>query len=233
MKPLRITFNLSTPMVVPERPLHLDGILGAAMFRVAVRGNSPDPVAESANLGHLLEVAGDVGQENAWVWKASQLQFEQRGGIFWHHYVRRYEMNQWAEDKALGYWEGNKDVIPVGTGHQKGFSLQQPLAWITEAIGWCVGDGDFIETLLREEIDALGRNTRMGWGRVSSVKVEEAAADEIFNWRMRTLPISLEGERMPGHYPATANIRPPYWDRARWQTALEFDASANIVPAYG
>ena len=218
MKPLKITFRLQTPMVVPERALHFDALVGAAIYKIAERAGADDPLAASEDLplGRL------VGPDGRWCWQASQLQLIRNGGVFWQHYVRRFALSQWADDRARGAWEGRKEAIPIGSGPQKAYALVQPLAWVSSATAWCIGDAEALGSLLRSEIFALGRNTRMGWGRIREITIEDAPQGEVDWWRRRTIPSSCPTERLPGHFAAMATMRPPYWERGARQEVYEF-----------
>jgi CRISPR type IV-associated protein Csf3 len=225
MIPLRIDITLSTPMVVPDRPLHLDSLLAWSVFRLASKSGAEDPLAAIHELPLERHQVGD-----AWVWKASQFDLETEGGIFWNHHVRRFDMNQWAEDRERGVWEGRKEVIPIGTGPQKAFSFVQAVVLVRRATAWCIGDADIVTALLRDEVYALGRKSGTGWGRVRTIEVTPAPAEEADHWRRRALPQAMEEIKLPGHFAGTAAVIPPYWDRRGWQPAWEFDASA-LVPA--
>ena len=230
MKPLRITFTLRSPMVLPERPIHLDSIVGCAAYRNAERSGAADPRTELDS----LPFARATGPDGQWVWQASQLLLEQEGGIFWTHYVRSYEVNAWAAGRERGHWQGNKNAIRVGSGPMKAFAITQPMGHIRRAVAWGVGDADAIDFLLRQEIVALGRNTRQGWGRIDSIAIEDAPAGEEGFWQRRVLPQSLGEFKLPGHYAGTASVRPPYWDRSQWQPIWEYEpepAPANVAVA--
>lgn len=238
MKPLRITFRLSGQTVAPDRPLHLDALLAFAAFQSAVGGLADMPPckekdAELIRATEVLPLDKIVGEDGEWCWKASQLHFAQIGGIEWHQYTRRYEINRWAADSIRGYWRSDrtkgKDVIAQSTGSMKSFLLQQPLAQFDSATAWCVGDRDAVEAMLRGHVYSLGRSRRMGWGRIAETIVEVAPEAEAGFWARRTLPASLEAQQLPGHFVGTATVRPPYWDRAARRAVLEFDASATVM----
>ena len=212
-------------MVVPERPIHFDSVVGAAVFKTAQKAGEEDPLKALDDLPFEKHVSAS----GAWVWKASQIHLEGDGGVFWNHYVRKYEMARWAGDKLKGIWTGNKNSIAIGTGPQKAYSLNQPLQHIKKAVAFCVGDEDIIKALLESEIHALGRNIRMGWGRIHTLEVAVADPGEEDLWRQRALPKEMEDIVLPGHFLGTANVRPPYFDRTSWQTAWEYEASAPVA----
>jgi CRISPR type IV-associated protein Csf3 len=214
-------------MVVPERPIHFDSLVAAAAFKTAQKAGEADPLQALDDLPFAKQAA----PSGAWVWQASQIHLHGEGGVFWNHYVRKFEMARWAGDKLRGVWTGNKSTIAVGTGQQKAFSLNQPLQHIAKAVAYCVGDKDIIQALLESEIHALGRNIRMGWGRIHTLEVTDADPGENDLWRQRALPREMDDMILPGHFLGTANVRPPYFDRESWQTAWEYEASAPVASA--
>ena len=42
LKPLKITFNLASRMVDPDKPIHLDGLLAWARVQQAIRADDPN-----------------------------------------------------------------------------------------------------------------------------------------------------------------------------------------------
>lgn len=224
MEALRIVFRFASPVVVPDRALHLDALLAAAMFKIAVRNNSPDPVSESNALDLVLGKEHGPS-DSVWVWQASQLHWKSDGPAFHQHYIRRFEIQRWAEDKVRGIWAGSVNSISPGTGHMKAYASLLRAAWINEAVAWCIGDREMVNALLTSEIDAIGRHVRSGWGRIAEITVDGAPADESEFWRRRALPLEMERCKTPDHFASTATVRPPYWDRARWQPAWELNTS--------
>ena len=228
MTPLRLEFWLNSPMVAPERPLHLDALVAHAAFRSAERAEAPDPLAaiEELPLGELHSPAEQRG-----VWQASQLHLEQVGALYWDHYTRRHEISAWADAKEKGHWHGNKNKISLGTGPQKSYLLYQPLINVSRAVSWCIGDEDTLRVLLESEIHSLGRNGRAGFGRIAKIEIVPCPADEQEFWRRRSLPLDLDQYKLPGHFLCTANFRAPYWDRATWRTVWEYSAETQSASA--
>ncbi len=215
-------------MVVPDINLHSDGVLQLAAFRIAQRFGEPNPAAKSEYLPLERAVVG-----NSSVWKASQILVEYEGERFWDHYTRRWEMNRWSDDHIRERWDMRvqRDTIEQGTGHQKSFLFVQPVRMARRAVSWCVGDEAAVRQMLQEEIFALGKNVRMGWGRIREIVVSPAPAEEAENWRRRTLPIEMEAFKLDGHFRAVAGIKAPYWDRSNWKEAWQFDETRTLTPA--
>lgn len=222
MQPLKVTFRLSAPMVLPDRPIHLDSLIAHAAFRLAERGGAENPLEAT----HDLPLARETGDGDAWVWQASQVMIRRSGEAFATTHTRRYDLNRWAEDKARGYWRGAVDKIPQGSGRAKAFMFTVPMCYVESAEAWCIGDRDMIADLLRGEIHSLGKLGRIGWGRVKEITVAEAPIGEADWWRRRTLPECMRALCLPEHYAATASVIPPYWDRANWQAAWEYDGAS-------
>jgi CRISPR type IV-associated protein Csf3 len=212
-------------MVVPDRPIHLDALIGLVCLELATANGAEHPLEALNSLPLERYRQGD-----AWVWKASQFLLEQEGGIFWNHYVRVYDIQRWAADGLRGGIDmGRRNQIPSGSGHQKAYSFNQPLAHIRRATAWFVGDGEAVESLLKSSVYALGKNRRSGWGRIDRIDVTQAPAGESEFWRRRSIPQEFETLRLDGHYLTSANTKPPYWDRSTVQPAYEFELPASVT----
>lgn len=226
MKALRITWRLSSHMVLPERGIHLDNLIGHAAVRSAEECGDENPLETLADLP--FEKA--VGADGQWVWKASQLALNRIGSVQWHSFVRRHERTRWGEDRDRGICIGKADAPPEGTGDKKAYLLYQPLVQVQSVQAWCVGEPDMVEGLLGT-IRTIGRSDRMGWGTVRDMVVEEAPEREKEFWRYRSLPDSLADLRMPGHRKAHTTVRPPYWNRAERLVGYEIPASTPVMTA--
>lgn len=141
--------------------------------------------------------------------------------------VRRFDIHRWALDRERGFWFGNADKIPNGSGEMKAFAFSEPTMVVSKAIAWCVGDPEAVSALLHSEIHSLGRRAGSGWGWLrddgASTTVEVVDdPEEALRWRRRSLPLSLEADRLPGHHRAMVTVRAPYWQRSQRHEALEY-----------
>lgn len=216
MDPLRITFTLDAPMATPDRPIYLDGLLG---WSVASQGQ-----ADGLTSQQITEAVNSMPIEkhhcgDSWVYQASALIAESTASAGTMFYTRRYDMATWAKDKVLNRWEGNKNVIPIGTGPKKAFVLHQNIHWSDKIHAWIVGDKAFITEALGR-IHHIGKSRRLGLGRIANTSIQDDP-DALHLWRHRVLPMNSP-QATPGHIAVTSSLRPPYWDRSQWQPALEF-----------
>lgn len=224
---LVVTFRLRSHTVLPERPIHLDGVIAYAMVTAAARAGHPNPLETQSELP-LEKAVADNGE---WVWKASVVHLIQQGGIQWHHHVRSFEPHVWAADRERCRWQGKTTRANDATGHQKAYVFNTPLVFAPMAKAWCVGDRDGIQSLLTSEVHHLGRNGRVGCGWIDSIEVEEATSDEAEHWRRRCLSESLGAHKLPEHCRGHATMHPPYWDRSARVPCLEFVSTAARIVA--
>jgi CRISPR type IV-associated protein Csf3 len=223
MEPLRIEFDLVTPMVVPKRPLHLDALLAFARVDEALTAKDPEALSYQEELPLAVHRQGDD-----WVWKASQLAFTAAPLAEVHAVAmtRPLTLDQIASDNAQGKWSGKLKKLAMGTGPFKGYDLRLFVRQYDRAIAFCIGDKSEIERLLGR-LTHLGSTRRNDWGRIEKVAVEvDPKAEE--QWKARALPSSMAGLTMAGHHPGTVTIRAPYWDRRNWQDGFEFAPSPTI-----
>ena len=80
---------------------------------------------------------------------------------------------------------------------------------MAKAEAWCVGDADAVIDLM-SRLRGVGKMVRNGYGLIQNVTVDpsEEAADK---WRLRALPIDMDGVDGVADYPVQQCLRPPYW----------------------
>ena len=207
MEALRIIARFRSPMVLPEHPIALDGLLGDAVARLEDR---------VAGFGELVDLALPLQRSAC--------------GRYWlasvgHYTVAKHETGHIhkrapiAEMMAFGGPKVRR--MDTGTGPDKQHRIPMAKAHIHPTLGmrwWCVGERDRIEELLGL-IDALGKKRGVGHGLVS-----EWLTDVVEPWEgfpvlrpdgcpMRNLPI----DAMPSKKGARATfgqapLQPPYWN---------------------
>lgn len=215
MKPFRVSWKLSQPVCLGERSLHLDALLAWARVREAVNAGMSAQEALETQERLPLEIAGNGADR---VWKASALLFRFRSTPFLVQMTRRTSIAElaFARDKIISGMRRNK--ITQGTGPYKDFDWRITCQWVDHVSAYGVGDLDAVRKLLNQ-VAALGKITRNGWGTISDMQIVlDDEAEE--KWRYRTLPASYE--KTEWHYPGTGSVRPPYWKREAWQPAWEF-----------
>lgn len=203
LKPLKITFNLASRMVDPDKPIHLDGLLAWARVQQAIRADEPNPY----NFGNNLPLAKET-QDSLSVWKASALLFERK-----HVESFAFTKRNDPHDIAIKKRENNKGILEFGKknkvdlqrGAYKQFQDFIPTIWPNKIVAYCVGDKTEIKNLLNE-ISFLGKYSRMGLGKIKSIQIEEDdTAHEL--WQQRFMPWPLDE-----YFPLTGKATPPYWD---------------------
>jgi CRISPR type IV-associated protein Csf3 len=212
MKPFRIDWTLSMPMVMPEHPIHLDAILAAV--RVERAAGEADPLAAQHDLPLEKEVCGE-----SWVWKASAIQSTPALPLQMCMMTRRTDAVRLAFDRET-IVQTRLSIANEGTGLLKNYDLRFAVQWHKSLSAWGVGDIDQVRDLLAS-VRYLGKMRRNGWGQIKECRVE---ADDLAmsHWSRRTLPESMAGLASSQHAPTVAVCSPPYWNRAQAEPAFRW-----------
>ena len=214
MMPFRVTWRLSRPVCLGDRPLHLDALLAWARVDEAVQSGRTAQEALKAQEDLPLEraIKGD-----SQVWKASALMFKFRSSPFLVQMTRRTSPEELAFARGR-IMTTRKNTVTQGAGPFKDYDLRIACQWVDNVCAYGVGDLPAVSQLLKQ-VTALGKITRNGWGTISEMQI---AADEDANekWCYRTLPANFE--KTQWHYPGVGGVRPPYWRREGWVPVWEF-----------
>lgn len=202
MKPLRIDFELETPIKAPNYPIHLDGLLAWATVQEGIERGIP---MEEAQERLPLERDGEGGDA---VWKASWIKFSpgQRDSMF---FTRPFRVHQVALDNGRAYhYKRVRNWKPeTSSSAFKSYLITVPLRHSRFATAWCVGDKAEIERLLKKHVTHLGKLSRLDLGRIRSFTVnEDPEAASLWEWR-------TQARCMPGYAQAFETVRAPYWKR--------------------
>ncbi len=218
MQAFVVRWRLSTPMVVPERPLHLDALLASARVDAHLREGKPleEALLEQEN----LPLAKADGPEGSWVWKASQLLFRPTSPPANVQMTRRMDVDVMAADRERVF-TSRRQTVRIGTGPFRNYDLRFSVQWQGEITAYGIGEIEPVRGLLAT-VNSLGRLRRNGWGRIAALSVDPALSEESERWKQRTLPLSFLPQALSAHQPAQGTCRPPYWDRARWDEVLEW-----------
>ena len=208
MRPLKIEWTFTSPVILPGHTLHLDGLL--AWARVEEAKYDPDPLAAIED----LPLARDNG-----VWQASQIFMSPASTPFMTHMVRQLELDALALDQGVLY-SGEKNSFQKGTGSMKSYNLLFPTQWMNKAEAWCIGDQERVIKLLAR-VKSLGKKGLNGYGKVRGCKIEPAVIEDVEKWRLRALPPD-KGMEMPGveYAPVIQTLSPPYWDISKRTAAV-------------
>ena len=206
MEPLRITFDMGTPVIVPDTPIHLDGLLSWARVD---EGTAGDEGAEPWSVQHDLPLE-KFFTSSAWCFKASWLTFTWAGEPRAFHLSRRSDPVEFANAYVSGVLGKRKPSWNAASGPTKGYSIlgQERLAVRAEA--FAVGDADRISVLLSRVI-CLGKHHRLGKGLIRSFRVESVFHDAC-PWHRRHLPDDTEIAR-EGTVRAPGALSAPYWEK--------------------
>jgi len=221
MTPFRVELTFSSPVALGDNPIHLDGLIAASVWDLAVASGVDDPLSAIHDLP--MEKTETTDSNLDWVWKASQFVLEANSPQFVDYAVRRYALREWSLLKDV--FETRRDKIPLKQGHQKAIMIAIRQQWIKRAVAWGIGDIDHVRFLLTR-LHSFGLYRRMGYGRIRSISVEPASSDEVDLWRCRNLPQSRKDLTFEGHCACTGPIAPPYWDRSRWTACYTYAANA-------
>lgn len=228
MEPIKITFEMDTPMVPPTGyPLHLDALLAYAMTQqklgsMAQGYEEPVPGMLLRELAQDLPLEKESRSDDNWVWKASALLPQEIGDHAVRLWTRKTDPYDYAErvingsmevstatQNALKSGKPYAHAIDTARGALKNQFQFYQVANIRKMVAWCVGERDLVEELLSPEsglITHLGKRSRIGHGRISRVTFEhDTEAVEL--WKRRVLPWQENSE----YIPVQAAFRPPYW----------------------
>jgi CRISPR type IV-associated protein Csf3 len=214
IEPFCVTWRLSQPVCLSERPLHLDALLAWARVREALQSGRTAQEALKAQLDLPLESA--VKGDNQ-IWKASALMFRFQSTPFLVQMTRRTSTEELAFARET-IVTTRKNKITQGTGQFKDFDLRITCQLVEKVEAYGVGDIAAVGALL-EQVSALGKLTRNGWGTIADMQISPDS-EALEKWRFRTLPSVFE--KTEWHYPGIGSVRPPYWRREGWEPVWEF-----------
>lgn len=210
---MRITWEISTPMVEPDHPIHLDALLAFSIYE--------ETLSIGAGVQSAITATGDLPVESTaeGIPMTSQLFLEANPAVPMELMPRvRSTDIDWATEEMLrgGVARTKRSYTNLSTGRFRRFDIRTPVRWYTSATAWCLGDRDGVEECL-SRIEHIGKLTRLGHGRVESMTISEDPMAERL-WRLRSLPATMSGSSL--HFRAFGGCRLPYWDRANYQEIL-------------
>jgi hypothetical protein len=118
---------------------------------------------------------------------------------------------------SLDYYSRVDEDLPkrrvrIGVGPYRAWLMRWVYVSAEWARFWAWGRRDLAEELL-EDLDGVGNDTRVGWGRVLDVRVEDTEEDRSVVWEGRaTRPIPVRLLRSWSDEALLA-WHPPYWHR--------------------
>lgn len=215
-QPLKITFELATPMAEESYPIHLDSIIAFCKVQqdkqlLAQFKSEEDFYSQS--LQNLPLTKDESG-----VWQASKLFLKVRGTSLGtnrkHFFVRRTEIEEiamrreWPERNQESFFTSKFKASLVDTSRKmtKNHLVFYPIRDVETAVAYCIGDKAAIEELLTH-LNGVGKYVNRGHGKIVSINVEvNNQANDL--WKLRAMPYQIEG-----YEPIEMAITPPYFDK--------------------
>lgn len=211
---LKVTINLSSPMVEPGGHFHLDALLGA--LRVQVARQEACSEVDPEVFHHEIPVARHTYPCGEWVFKASAFHLEHLAPTEIFMQTGRIHLPTVAQAREEGGWLKLRANKPnIGSGPLRNSLFHIPLLWAT-LTAYCVGNREGIEELL-QECRQVGGRRGVGCGQVQSVVVEEIDEQDCA-WEHRQLPVS--SNLHDTHALSIGALRAPYWDRTAHMEVL-------------
>jgi CRISPR type IV-associated protein Csf3 len=214
MTPFKVSWQLNQPVCLSDRPLHLDALLAWVRVQEAINWGLGAVEALATQEELPLEFAAKHGD---WVWKASALLFKFRTAPFLVPMTRKTDLQELAFGRGQ-IMTTARNRIMQGTGVFRDYDLRIACQWVDKVDAYGVGDLHAVRRLL-EQVPALGRLVRNGWGTISDMQINKDG-EALEKWRYRTLPGSFEATQW--HRSGMGAVRPPYWRRESWEPVWEF-----------
>lgn len=233
-RPFRVVIDLLTPIVDPERRIHLDSLIAwCAVDSARANGTLSDfdSILDNLPLQRHERAEG-------WVWCASQLIASARKAMRQRYLSRKFWERGYAETFGEGRLIGGRgellqptDVkattprpkkkeldfavfkkgaaggdIDTSRNHQKPASFFYPTVFVPYFEAFGIGDIDRVGELLTTHLQFLGKRSRLGHGQVKAVQVIEDEA-ALYLWQQRVTP----WQSHPSDVRVESRLRPPYW----------------------
>lgn len=219
MIPFKVTFNFQSPLVVEsEYPIHLDALIAWAVVHEAESAGIESPWDAGNDLSHLLDSAEN---EHGKVWKASRLVFTPLRERILMNMIRMSNPETFLHDLERGHFQHKRTISGINTrsGQYRAYQMFVPYQWMEKAEAWGIGDIEEIRyhLSLLKNIGKMGRN---GFGVIRNISIEEDN-DVAEKWRLRVLPLGLQGLDTITYEPSFHCLQPPYWKKTNRVSALE------------
>lgn len=207
--PVRVDFDLRTPMVVYAGVKTLDALLSwAAVERAKFNGSLQE---WSDQHQHGLQIHR-VGQ--SWCPMASELDVEWASEAEPLHYVKRQKL----EPYALAWGDGvlkKRPAFDSARGTTKAGSMFVSIRWVKAIRAWAMVDDLAVFEGLVPWITHIGKLHHKDFGavRAATVTVDEQARSK---WMRRPLPVGSE-HLSDSHVMVMGKLQSPYWQRTGFE----------------
>jgi CRISPR type IV-associated protein Csf3 len=204
---MRVTVELSTPMQLPEHPIHLDGVLSALRVQCLEEAGHSDPWSEQ----HSLPLVRYVAPDGEWCFKASLFSRVPAMEPFFSPLAYRINLAQVAEDRASGLLALRSAKANTAGGPFRAGIHLKPMAWLLKLEAYAVGDVAAVQELLAG-LKFIGPGRSRAAGRVSAVTVEHVPEASL-RWAQRALPAACDLPLPFAVALCAGTLRAPYWKR--------------------
>jgi len=202
VKPLKINWTFTRPIIKNDHPIHLDALLAWAAVKMAEEQGMIDHFDAQDDL--------PIAKTPDGIWKASMLvKSNSRSSLL---FPMTKPFNVYLDDADIYYEKKNVHFTP-GTGRFKAFDLRVQAEWCSEINAWCIGDEKKIKKLL-SKITNIGKLARNNFGAIKECRItEDPMAEEL--WQVRTLRLPENAPVRQGYAKAMRVCTPPYWDKTK------------------
>lgn len=201
MKPLKISLEISSPILVPKYPVHLDALLYSSL---QLNTNFSDE--------EILNELNKILESEDGIFKASAMRYlrtkEQSVVTGEWSLVTRTHWTEWPYSSH----EREKSIIVKGGGFRKRVTTYNSI--ITPAVEFhAVGDPQKIKYLL-ENLGFIGLNNSQGFGEITRIDIEDDSDFSFFDedgQLARCLPVHMVSQNKLSEYLRLKNsVKPPY-----------------------
>jgi len=200
--PLKITFEMITPVVLAHPWIHFDGLIAHFLLKDLLRRNYfLLPGRYPINFTSVMKLPIEKSRYDFYYSSVSI--FEPKKAFATKIYKR-------FDDKNIDKLKTKKKKIRLGSGYYKSFMMSLPYIPARKVIFYCRGVKEEIERLV-SEIPGLGKKVHIGFGEIKDVNIKKINIDKsiILNGKaMRPIPLHAVKK-----FKEMANMayRPPYW----------------------
>jgi hypothetical protein len=229
MVPYELVVHLASPVALEHPWLHGDSVLAYLAFqRLMSRRMYYQPMAEKAGLSrhfHERFAADGVDPQTAIAYVAGvpccSVGLFEPEDVPWGtiNYYKRVELDAFPR----------RGKLLLGSGRFRSWMLRTIYVPAASCRFYLLGDPDVMRDLVSDLV-SLGSGTRMGWGWVRSVEINELGIDEdaslVYEGRaMRPIPVS---RLVRWSDEVSVTWHAPYWDRSQVEACAPPGAEVEL-----
>ena len=206
--PLKIVFDIGSPVYLNSPYLHLDSVLAYLCLRDALD-----------DYFYILptEKIIDISQLDIPLKKTEDIYHSSIGFYSNIYQLKTDKVYKRFTDKETYHLSNKhkKGKILINRGHFKDFIIQMPTIITDKIIFYCNGDKKELERLL-SHLRNIGKKTSIGGGKINNIKITETLTDYSFfkdETVMRPIPCNMKLPLVEGMVFQKATYKPPYWNK--------------------